>query len=101
MLTAALVGTVILFLPISHSGAVEISPLDAVFTSVSALCVTGLTTVDTAIAWTPLGHVTILALIQLGGLGIMFLASAVALVVGRRLTLSTRMDAGQENSSIS
>ncbi len=101
MLSAALVGTVMLFLPVSHSGAVEISALDAVFTSVSALCVTGLTTVDTAIAWTPLGHVTILALIQLGGLGIMFLASAVALFIGRRLTLSSRMDAGQENSSLS
>lgn len=100
MLTAALVGTVILLMPISHSGAVEISPLDAVFTSVSALSVTGLATVDPATAWTPLGHVTILALIQLGGLGLMFLASAVALFVGRRLTLSTRMDAGQENSSL-
>ncbi len=101
MLTVALIGTTILFLPVSHSGAVEISALDALFTSVSALCVTGLTTVDTAIAWTPLGHVTILALIQLGGLGIMFLASAVALFIGRRLTLSSRMDAGQENSSLS
>ena len=84
----------------SHSGAVEISALDAVFTAVSALCVTGLTTVDTVLAWTPLGHVVILALIQLGGLGIMFLASAVALFIGRRLTLSSRMDAGQENSSL-
>jgi hypothetical protein len=52
------------------------------------------------LAWTPLGHVVILALIQLGGLGIMFLASAVALFIGRRLTLSSRMDAGQENSSL-
>ena len=100
MLAVALVGTAILFMPISHSGAVEISALDAVFTAVSALCVTGLTTVDTVLAWTPLGHVVILALIQLGGLGIMFLASAVALFIGRRLTLSSRMDAGQENSSL-
>lgn len=101
MFTVALIGTAILFMPVSHSGAVDVSGIDAMFTAVSALCVTGLTTVDTAIAWTPLGHVTILALIQLGGLGIMFLASAVTLMIGRRLTLSSRMDAGQENSSLS
>ena len=67
-----LVGTLLLSLPASWSGADGISrvaPVDAFFTAVSAACVTGLITIDTSL-WSRLGQWIILALIQAGGLGI-------------------------------
>ncbi|WP_345163605.1 TrkH family potassium uptake protein [Nibribacter koreensis] len=67
------IGTVLLLLPQStYQG---ISFMDALFTSTSAVCVTGLITVDTATVFTPTGKVIILGLIQVGGLGIMTFAS--------------------------
>ncbi|MBU1243076.1 hypothetical protein KJ612_07735, partial [Myxococcota bacterium] len=64
-----LVGTVLLSLPFSHAkGAVSV--LDALFTSTSAVCVTGLVTVDTGTDYTLAGQWIILTLIQLGGIGI-------------------------------
>ncbi|MBP8960265.1 MAG: ATPase [Bacteroidales bacterium] len=56
-------------LPRAHYG--QLSYLDSLFTSVSAVCVTGLVVVDTAMAFTTLGKIIILCLIQIGGLGIM------------------------------
>ena len=56
-------------LPKAHT--VPLTFLDSLFTSVSAVCVTGLVVVDTATAFTPLGKIIILCLIQIGGLGIM------------------------------
>lgn len=71
------VGAVLLQLPLAtYSG---ISFLDALFTSTSAVCVTGLTVVDTATVFTPMGQVVILLLIQLGGLGIMTFTSFFAM----------------------
>ncbi len=61
--------------------------LDALFTSTSASCVTGLIVVDTATYFTPLGHAFLLLLIQLGGLGIITFGSLVILALGGRLTL--------------
>ncbi len=68
-LAVILIGSVLLMFPNAH--AQPVSYLDALFTSVSAVCVTGLTVVDTASAYTDLGKIIIMALIQLGGLGIM------------------------------
>ncbi len=64
-----LIGSGLLMLPRTHSG--QLSYLDSLFTSVSAVCVTGLIVVDTATAFTTLGKIIILCLIQIGGLGIM------------------------------
>lgn len=64
-----LIGSGLLMLPKAHSG--QLSYLDSLFTSVSAVCVTGLIVVDTATAFTTLGKIIILCLIQIGGLGIM------------------------------
>ncbi|MEK7703729.1 MAG: potassium transporter TrkG [Myxococcota bacterium] len=80
------VGTVLLALPASSSGD-AIAWIDAFFTAVSATCVTGLTTVDTATAWSPFGLGVILGLIQLGGLGIMAVSAAMTLAFGRHLGL--------------
>lgn len=67
-----------------------ISWLDAIFTSTSAVCVTGLGVVDTEHAFTPHGEVVLLLLIQVGGLGIMTLTYFMALVVGQGISLRDR-----------
>ncbi|HVK45485.1 MAG TPA: potassium transporter TrkG, partial [Micropruina sp.] len=74
-LAAIAVGTVLLSLPAATPGPTRPPLLTAVFTAVSAVCVTGLTTVDTATYWSPFGQVVILGLIQVGGFGIMTLAT--------------------------
>ena len=80
-------GTVLLHLPwASASG--EISLVDAVFTSVSAVCVTGLTVLDTPNDFTMLGQWFILVLIQLGGFGIMTISTVALHVIGKRMSLS-------------
>lgn len=65
--------------------------VDAFFTAVSAVCVTGLTVVDTAAHWTFFGQVVIAIGITLGGLGVMTMASLLALVVSRRLGLTQKL----------
>ena len=69
------VGTALLMLPISKVGPGGAGFVDALFTATSAVCVTGLTVVDTPTYWTGFGHVVIMLLIQLGGLGIMIFAA--------------------------
>ncbi len=64
-----LIGTGLLLLPRAHTG--QLAFIDSLFTSVSAVCVTGLTVADTSTAFTTLGQIIILCLIQIGGLGIM------------------------------
>lgn len=65
-----------------------ISPLDALFTSTSATCVTGLVVVDTEYDFTPIGHLVILLLIQVGGLGLMTFAAFFAVSLGQNLGIS-------------
>lgn len=81
-----LFGTLLLQLPWSSSGK-SISVIDAAFTSVSAVCVTGLTVLDTAVDFSPLGQGFILLLIQLGGLGIMTITTVALHALGKRLSL--------------
>ncbi len=80
-----LVGALILWLPFSWKGEGRLSPIDALFTATSAVCVTGLITVDTA-QYTLLGQTVILLLIQFGGLGIITFSTF--LLVRPRLKLS-------------
>lgn len=94
------VGMVLLMLPIARSGPGAATPLEALFTATSALCVTGLAVVDTATYWSPFGQVTILVLIQAGGFGIMTLASLLGLLISRRLGLSSRIIAAAETKSV-
>ena len=91
-----LVGTVLLSLPAARAGP-GAAPLHvATFTATSAVCVTGLTVVDTPSYWSGFGHVVILVLIQMGGLGFMVLASLLALALSRRIGLRQRLLAQTE-----
>ena len=81
------VGTIVLSFPASSNQS-WVGVVDAFFTAVSAICVTGLATVDTATAWSPFGQGVILALCQLGGLGIMVISAVMALALGHSLTPS-------------
>lgn len=79
---AILTGALLLRLPVARAGPGSATWLESMFTATSAVCVTGLITVDTGSYWSPFGQVVILALIQAGGLGIMTLATLVILLVG-------------------
>lgn len=84
-----LVGSGLLMLPVAVQPAYWTSwnYLDALFTSVSATCVTGLVVVDTGAQFTLFGQAVILGLIQLGGLGIMIFGTMLAILAGRALTI--------------
>ncbi|WP_433038087.1 TrkH family potassium uptake protein [Actinomycetospora sp. CA-053990] len=94
------IGTGLLLLPVSSAGEEAASVLDAVFTATSAVCVTGLVTVDTGTAWSTPGHVVILALMQVGGLGIMTVASLLVVLVSRRLGLRARLVAQAQSGNL-
>ncbi len=85
------VGTVLLALPLSVRGEGSASVVDALFTSTSAVCVTGLIVQDTPRYFSPFGLAIILMLIQLGGLGIMTISSAVALAIRRGMAVRQRL----------
>ncbi|MEA1922620.1 MAG: potassium transporter TrkG [Pseudomonadota bacterium] len=90
-------GVILLQLPFVHHAA-SLCPLDAVFTSTSAVCVTGLTTVPTSGFNLP-GQLVLLVLIQLGAIGIMTLTSSLILFFRGDLDLRMRVDASQLSSS--
>ncbi|GAA2173677.1 potassium transporter TrkG [Agrococcus versicolor] len=74
--------------------------IDALFTAVSVICVTGLTTVDMATHWSPFGNALVLVGVQVGGIGVLTLASLLGMTVARRLGLKQRlMAAGDTNPS--
>src|SRR5690606_12319034 len=79
-------GTVLLMLPISVRGDGSVGFLDALFTSTSAVCVTGLVVYDTFYTWSTFGQAVICVLIQLGGLGFMASATLLLPVLGRRVS---------------
>lgn len=80
-----LLGTLLLTLPVSSARGAFSNPLDALFTATSATCVTGLSVVDTTTHWNTFGHAVILALIQVGGLGLSTFAIGFSLLVRKRL----------------
>ncbi|MEO6503800.1 MAG: potassium transporter TrkG [Jatrophihabitantaceae bacterium] len=96
----AAVGTMLLSLPVATTGPGRASFMAALFTATSAVCVTGHLVVNTATFWSPFGQVVILALIQVGGFGIMTLASLLGVLVSRRMGLRSRITAAAETRSI-
>ena len=84
-----LFGSLALYAPVSNVGG--ISFIDAVFTSTSATCVTGLIVKNTPVDFTPLGKIIILFLIQIGGLGYMAIGTFIALLVGRKVGLTSQI----------
>ncbi|MGO2634539.1 MAG: TrkH family potassium uptake protein [Galactobacter sp.] len=90
-----LVVTILLSLPAASANG-EVTPfVDAFFTAVSAVCVTGLTVVSTATHWTLFGQIVILVAIFVGGLGILTLASILSLAVSKRLGVRGKLLAQQ------
>lgn len=88
--------TGLLSLPAATASGVRAPFIDALFTATSAVCVTGLTTVETGTYWSPWGLAIIGAAMKVGGLGIMTLASLVGLIVSRRIGLTQRLLAAGE-----
>ena len=83
-----LTGTLFLLLPISRNESVSF--IDALFTATSATCVTGLVVNNTATFWSSFGHVVILLLIQIGGMGVITLAILIGILSGKKIGLSSR-----------
>lgn len=85
------IATMLLMLPISSQSG-EITPfIDALFTSTSAVCVTGLVVVNTLAHWSLFGKIVILICIQIGGLGFMTLVSMIFILMGKKITLKNRL----------
>ncbi|WP_024614982.1 TrkH family potassium uptake protein [Clostridium sp. Ade.TY] len=85
------VGGLLLSLPISSANGESTNFLDALFTSTSAVCVTGLVTLDTGTHWNEFGQIVIMLLIEIGGLGFMSFATFIAVLLGRKITLRDRL----------
>jgi trk system potassium uptake protein TrkH len=86
-----LLGSVLLSLPVASASRQPTHFLDAFFTATSAVCVTGLVVQDTGTHFSTFGQVVILALIQIGGLGFMTMATFFALLLGKRINLKERL----------
>lgn len=84
-------GAILLSLPIATNARIQTPFLDCIFTSTSAVCVTGLITVDTGTHWSYFGKTIIMMLIQIGGLGFMSFATMLSLIIGKRITLKERL----------
>jgi trk system potassium uptake protein TrkH len=97
---AIAVGTGLLMVPLATSGAGGATFLEALFTATSAVCVTGHVIVDTATYWSPFGQIVILALIQVGGFGIMTFASLIGIAVLRKVSLRSRLTTAAEAHSV-
>lgn len=93
-------GTVLLRLPLAQAEGQAAPWLTALFTAVSAVCVTGLVIVDTGTYWSPFGQAIVMILFQLGGFGLMTAAALLGLTVNRSLRLRTRMLTQAETHTI-
>lgn len=86
-----LLGSLLLTLPVASATGVRVPWFDALFTATSAVCVTGLVVVDTGTTYSAFGHVVLMILIQLGGLGFMTFATLILALMGRHISLRERM----------
>ncbi len=88
---AILVGTILLWLPISSVAGRSTDFLTALFTATTSICVTGLVVVDTYAHWSLFGQMVILVLVQIGGLGMIAIASTIMLLTRRKFSLTDRI----------
>ncbi|MGL4344959.1 MAG: TrkH family potassium uptake protein [Cellulosilyticaceae bacterium] len=86
-----LIASMLLMLPISTNSGESTPFIDALFTSTSAVCVTGLSVVNTAGHWSAFGKMVILICIQIGGLGFMTMVSMIFILMGKKITLKNRL----------
>lgn len=85
-----LLGASVLYMPISYNGEPP-SIIDCIFTSTSAVCVTGLVVVDTATTWSAFGQAWLLLLIQIGGIGFMTILTIMLMTLKKRVTYSDKL----------
>ena len=85
-----LLGTLLLMLPVARRAGTSATFGDALFTATSAVCVTGLVVHDTASYWSGFGQAVILLMIQIGGMGVITVAAAFAIISGRKISLMQR-----------
>ena len=90
-LVVILVGSLLLSLPISSASADAVPYLDALFTATTATCVTGLVTLPTVTTWSIFGQTVILVLIQVGGLGVITIMSALMILLHKRMGIGDRL----------
>lgn len=86
-----LLGSILLSLPISSATGNPVPYLDALFTATTAACVTGLVTLPTVSTWSLFGQVVILFLIQIGGLGVITILSALMILLNKRMGIGDRL----------
>lgn len=90
--------TVLFSLPVATTDGTRAPFVDALFTAVSVICVTGLSTVDMATFWSPIGHIFVFVGVEIGGIGVLTVASILGLVISRKLGLRQKlMAAGDAN----
>ena len=94
------IGTILLSLPIASESGEPTPIMNALFTAVSAVCVTGLIVVDTPVHFSTFGEIVILVLIQIGGTGVMTLATLIGLIVNHRIGMRMQATAQIENKSL-
>ncbi|WP_229071095.1 TrkH family potassium uptake protein [Actinoplanes sp. DH11] len=99
-LGALALGTALMMLPAARAEPGHAPFITALFTAASAVCVTGLAVVDTPTYWTTFGHVLLTVLSQIGGFGIMTMATLLSLLVSRRLRLRGRLMAQAESAGL-
>ena len=87
---AILLGSLLLMLPISLNDGVKLRYIDSLYTSVSAVCVTGLTTVDVGSTFSIFGRSVIAVLIQIGGLGVATVGAGLIMLMGKKMDLKSR-----------
>ena len=90
-LAVILIGSLLLFLPISTADGKGVSYIDALFTATTSTCVTGLVTLVTVSTWSVFGQIVILLLIQIGGLGVITIMSGIMIVLHKRMGLGDRL----------
>lgn len=88
---AIMIGSVLLALPISSAAGESVSYIDALFMSTTAICVTGLVTLPTITTWSIFGQVIILILIQIGGLGVVTIISALMITFHQKIGIKDRV----------
>ncbi len=90
-LAVILVGTVLLTLPISSADGDATPFVDALFTATTSTCVTGLVVMPTVSSWSTFGHIVILILIQVGGLGVITIMSGIMILLHRKMGIGDRL----------
>jgi trk system potassium uptake protein TrkH len=85
------IGSILLWLPISHIDGANVSYIDAFFTTVSAICVTGLASIDLANSFNLFGRMVVALLIQIGGLGVVCAAISIIIISGQKIGIRKRV----------